>query len=138
MRRATGIADPLDAARALARAGARTVVASLGADGLLAVTPDGSWRARLPAEVVVRGNPTGAGDAAVAALAVALVERTPWPQALAHAVALSAAAVRAPYAGRFDRQAYRSHLPVVRIIPVTPSSRSAPSASPSPASAPSG
>ncbi|MFF2041539.1 1-phosphofructokinase family hexose kinase [Kitasatospora sp. NPDC058170] len=123
LRHATGIADPLDAARALADRGARTVVASLGPDGLLAVTPDGTWRARLPPEPVVRGNPTGAGDAVVAALAVALAERSPWPQALARAVALSAAAVRAPHAGRFDRQAYRSHLPLVQILPAGPSPR---------------
>ncbi|MFJ9952901.1 1-phosphofructokinase family hexose kinase [Kitasatospora sp. NPDC091207] len=118
LRRATGIADPLDAARELVGAGARTVVASLGPDGLLAVTPDGSWRARLPPAVTVRGNPTGAGDAAVAALAAALADRAPWPRALADAVALSAAAVRAPYAGRFDRRAYRTYLPLVDVRPV--------------------
>ncbi|MFD7582897.1 1-phosphofructokinase family hexose kinase [Kitasatospora sp. NPDC059817] len=127
LRRATGIADPLRAAHALVDAGARAVVASLGPDGLLAVTPDGSWRARLPPEAVVRGNPTGAGDAAVAALAVALADRTPWPAALAHAVALSAAAVQAPYAGRFDPQAYDGHLPLVRVTPATPFAGSAPS-----------
>ncbi|MFF3006289.1 1-phosphofructokinase family hexose kinase [Kitasatospora sp. NPDC057940] len=127
LRRATGIADPLRAAHALVDAGARAVVASLGPDGLLAVTPDGSWRARLPPDADVRGNPTGAGDAAVAALAAALADRTPWPAALARAVALSAAAVQAPYAGRFDPQAYRDHLPVVRVTPAAPCAGSAPS-----------
>ncbi|MFG3054700.1 1-phosphofructokinase family hexose kinase [Kitasatospora sp. NPDC048239] len=120
LRHATGIADPLHAARALADRGARAVVASFGPDGLLAVTPDGTWRARLPPEAVVRGNPTGAGDAVVAALAAALADGAPWPQALTRAVALSAAAVQAPYAGRFDPQAYRGHLPLVRILPATP------------------
>ncbi|MCT9080430.1 1-phosphofructokinase, partial [Streptomyces fulvoviolaceus] len=35
-----------------------------------------------------------------------LVERLPWPDRLARAVALSAATVLAPVAGEFDREAY--------------------------------
>ncbi|WP_395292588.1 1-phosphofructokinase family hexose kinase [Kitasatospora hibisci] len=119
LRDATGIADPLAAARVLADGGARAVVASLGPAGLLAVTPGGAWHAGLPEGRAVRGgNPTGAGDAAVAALAAALAGGSPWPQTLAEAVALSAAAVRAPYAGHFDRQAYLYDLPLVRLRPV--------------------
>ena len=53
------------------------------------------------------GNPTGAGDAAVAALAAGLVDRRPWPERLADAVALSAAAVAAPLAGSFDPELYQ-------------------------------
>ncbi|MCG6499297.1 1-phosphofructokinase family hexose kinase [Kitasatospora sp. A2-31] len=118
LRDATGIADPLAAARALTDGGARAVVASLGPAGVLAVTPDGAWHARLPEDRAVRGgNPTGAGDAVVAALAAALAEGSPWRQTLAHAVALSAAAVRAPYAGHVDRRAYLHDLPLVALRP---------------------
>nr|WP_318036757.1 PfkB family carbohydrate kinase [Streptomyces chengmaiensis] len=81
-------------------AGADAVVASLGPDGLLAVTPQGTWRAR-PSERL-HGNPTGAGDAAVAALSLGLACADPWPRRLAEAVALSAAAVAPPLAGSFD------------------------------------
>ncbi|MYQ47787.1 1-phosphofructokinase, partial [Streptomyces sp. SID4985] len=84
--------------------GAHAVVASLGPEGLLAVTPEGHWRATPPAPL--RGNPTGAGDAAVAGLLSGLVEHLPWPDRLTRAVALSAAAVLAPAAGEFDRAAY--------------------------------
>jgi tagatose 6-phosphate kinase len=94
----------LDAAEGLRRAGAGAVVASLGAEGLVAVTADGRWRARPPE--AVGGNPTGAGDAAVAALAAGLVAGTPWPERLADTVALSAAAVHASVAGCFDAAAY--------------------------------
>ncbi|MGW1007376.1 1-phosphofructokinase family hexose kinase [Streptomyces sp. NPDC002520] len=97
---ATGTTDPVAAAGALREAGAASVVASLGADGLIAVTPQGSWQARPPGRLA--GNPTGAGDAAVAALTLGLVAGTPWPERLAEAVALSAAAVAAPLAGDFD------------------------------------
>jgi tagatose 6-phosphate kinase len=44
-------------------------------------------------------NPTGAGDAAVAALATGLLERLSWPDALRRAVAWSAASVLEPVAG---------------------------------------
>ena len=86
----------------LRKRGAEAVVVSDGAEGLVAVTGEGTWRARPPE--VVTGNPTGAGDAVVAALAAGI--RAPWPQRLADAVALSAAAVLAPVAGAFDRAAY--------------------------------
>ncbi|MEU0738178.1 1-phosphofructokinase family hexose kinase [Streptomyces sp. NPDC006134] len=100
----TGSHEPLRAAQDARRRGARSVVASLGADGLLATTPEGRWRAAPPARV--HGNPTGAGDSAVAGLLSGLVERLPWPDRLARATALSAATVLAPVAGEFDRAAY--------------------------------
>ncbi|MFG2918601.1 1-phosphofructokinase family hexose kinase [Kitasatospora sp. NPDC048298] len=110
---ATGLADPVAAARALQTAGAGAVVGSLGEHGLIAVTPQGSWRARPPERLA--GNSTGAGDAAVAALTLGLVTNTSWPDRLAEAVALSAAAVAAPLAGDFDpavHQALRSRVDV--------------------------
>lgn len=100
----TGSHEPLRATQDARRRGAHTVVASLGPEGLLAVTPEGRWRATPPARV--HGNPTGAGDSAVAGLLSGLVERLPWPERLTRAVALSAATVRAPAAGEFDLAAY--------------------------------
>ncbi|MEV2208165.1 PfkB family carbohydrate kinase, partial [Streptomyces sp. NPDC047970] len=63
-----------------------------------------TWQAAPPA--AERGNPTGAGDSAVAGLLSGLVEGLPWPERLARAAALSAATVLAPAAGEFDRGAY--------------------------------
>lgn len=100
----TGSHEPLRAVQDARRRGAHAVVASLGAEGLLAVTPEGRWRAAPPARV--HGNPTGAGDSTVAGLLSGLVEHLPWPDRLTRAVALSAATVRAPAAGEFDRGAY--------------------------------
>ncbi|MDQ0387052.1 tagatose 6-phosphate kinase [Streptomyces sp. DSM 42143] len=104
----TGSHEPLRATHAARRRGARSVVASLGAAGLLAETPEGRWRAAPSARV--HGNPTGAGDSAVAGLLSGLVEHLPWPDRLARAVALSAATVLAPVAGEFDRGAYEELL----------------------------
>ncbi|MEV5428370.1 1-phosphofructokinase family hexose kinase [Streptomyces sp. NPDC052701] len=100
----TGSHEPLRATRDARRRGAHAVVASFGADGLLAATPEGHWRATPP--VRVRGNPAGAGDSAVAGLLSGLVEHLPWPDRLARAVTLSAATVLAPTAGEFDRATY--------------------------------
>lgn len=88
-----------DAARAMARRGRATVFASLGAEGMLAVGPDGPvGYARL--QRTLAGNPTGAGDAAVAAIAADLATGDYDRQAtLKRATAWSAAAVLAPLAG---------------------------------------
>jgi tagatose 6-phosphate kinase len=91
------------AARRLVAAGARDVVVSRGADGLVAVTREGAWSARLPRPVT--GNPTGAGDALVARLALGVVRGEPWPERLRDGVAVSAAAVLAPVAGEVDAAA---------------------------------
>ncbi|MFJ2704858.1 1-phosphofructokinase family hexose kinase [Streptomyces sp. NPDC087428] len=109
----TGSREPLRATRDARRRGAHAVIASLGPDGMLAVTPDGSWQASPPAPV--KGNPTGAGDSAVAGLLSGLVEDLSWPDRLRRAVALSTATVLAPTAGDFDRAAYEELLPRVAI-----------------------
>ncbi|MFE9725408.1 1-phosphofructokinase family hexose kinase [Streptomyces sp. NPDC005794] len=111
--RLTGALEPLRAAHDARRRGAHSVVASLGADGLLAATPDGVWRAAPP--TAVRGNPTGAGDSAVAGLLSALAEGLGWQDRLARAVALSTATVLAPAAGEFDRAAYEDLLARVTV-----------------------
>lgn len=100
----TGSHEPLRATQDARRRGAHAVVASLGAQGLLAASPEGRWHAAPP--ITLHGNPTGAGDSAVAGLLSGLVEKLPWPDRLACAVALSAATVQAPGAGEFDRAVY--------------------------------
>lgn len=109
----TGSREPHRATRDARRRGAHAVVTSLGPEGLLAVTPEGLWQAAPPAPV--QGNPTGAGDSAVAALLAGLVDGTDWPTRLAHAVALSAATVLSPVAGEFDETAYEAMLPRITV-----------------------
>ncbi|MCF1597289.1 1-phosphofructokinase family hexose kinase [Streptomyces muensis] len=109
----TGSHEPLRATQDARRRGARAVVASLGTSGLLAVTPEGRWRATPPTRL--HGNPTGAGDAVVAGLLSGLVERLPWPDRLTRAAALGAASVLAPVAGEVDRGAYEKLLGQVAV-----------------------
>lgn len=112
LRNATGIDDAVAAAEQLLGSGAGAVVVSVGAEGLLAVTPVARWRAR-PSERV-HGNPTGAGDACVAALARGLGNSS-WPERLRDAVALSASAVLRPVAGDVDLDAYHRYRNWVRV-----------------------
>jgi tagatose 6-phosphate kinase len=113
LREVTGLADPVAAAGELRRAGAGAVVVSLGADGLLAVTGSGTWHAT--PSTVLSGNSTGAGDAVVAALALGLSRREPWPDILRRAVALSGAAVLGPLAGDVDLAHYHRELGLVAV-----------------------
>jgi tagatose 6-phosphate kinase len=101
--RSVGPEEIAAALRALA-IGCRTVVVSDGRRGLLALSETEGWQAVPPD--VIEGNPIGAGDACVAALARGLRDGTAWPAILADAVALSAAAVAVPVAGGFDREIY--------------------------------
>ncbi|MEV5353461.1 1-phosphofructokinase family hexose kinase [Streptomyces sp. NPDC052693] len=109
----TGSHEPLRATQDARRRGAGAVVASLGPDGLLAATREGRWRATPPAPV--RGNPTGAGDSAVAGLLSGLADHLPWPDRLARATALATATVTAPAAGEFDREMYEELLTGVAV-----------------------
>jgi hypothetical protein len=101
LRDATGELDPVTGARTLLALGARSVLVSLGARGMLLVRAgDAVVRsARLPTPLT--GNATGAGDAAVAAVAAVLAyDDDGDPERLLRlATAWSAAAVLMPLAG---------------------------------------
>ncbi|MEU6457589.1 1-phosphofructokinase [Streptomyces sp. NPDC047065] len=85
------VGDAVKAAEELRELGARSVLASLGADGQLLVAEEGTWfgNARVDA---VRSN-VGAGDSSLAGF---LIAGGAGPGALASAVAHGAAAVRLP------------------------------------------
>lgn len=116
---ATGLDDPVAGARVLLDEGAFAVVVSLGADGMLLLLAGRSTRWTAAPARVLTGNPTGAGDAAVAAFAAALDVLAETDagdrggalvQALPDAVALSGAAVLSPVAGEVDLNVYREML----------------------------
>lgn len=97
---ATGIDDPIAGAAHLLDLGAQAVIVSLGEEGMFGVsTLDRAPSfARLATPLI--GNPTGAGDAAVAAAAVCLAAGNRDRESILRlAVAWSAAAVLAPVAG---------------------------------------
>lgn len=92
-----GVTAAVAAARALIPGGPRAVVVTLGEDGLVAVTDTSAWHGRLARPLA--GNPTGAGDAAAAALITGLAGAAGWPGLVGDMVALSASAVLSPVAG---------------------------------------
>jgi 1-phosphofructokinase family hexose kinase len=111
-------ADPVSAAVTIAATYDTTVIASLGADGLVAATEGRAWRAR-PARPLA-GNPTGAGDALVAGLARGIVHGRTLPEQLTDGIALSAAAVLSPLAGDIDPAHYAEQLAGATVHEVVP------------------
>lgn len=114
-RPATTVPDILAAVDPLVASGTGPVIVTRGGAGMVAVTRDRAWSAALPEPLA--GNPTGAGDAAAAAVIAALaMHREPdWPTLLVDAVATSAAAVVIPVAGEIDRGLRDRLAPTVRV-----------------------
>ncbi|HLS79590.1 MAG TPA: hexose kinase [Nocardia sp.] len=102
-------------ARPIVESGAKAVLVTRGALGMVAVTAEGAWTASLPRPLA--GNPTGAGDSAAAAVISALAEpgAPDWPAVLTDAVATAAAAVVIPVAGEIDRSLRTRLAPTVRV-----------------------
>jgi 1-phosphofructokinase family hexose kinase len=90
----------LAAATELRRRGPQAVVITLGADGAVLAGPDGAWAARPPAIRAV--SAVGSGDVFLGALAWALEQGRPTPEALRLAVAAGAANALMPGGARFD------------------------------------
>lgn len=101
-------------ARALAARNGAPVVLTRGAHGLLAATGTESWGVS-PVRAV-RGNPTGAGDATAAGIALGLARGDDWPVLLHRAGCLGAAAVLSPVAGEVDLIALRDLLDLTPTI----------------------
>ena len=98
---ATGAANVRDAVAQLHSMGAQNILVSLGADGAVWYDENGS---RFGGKAIpgVTGNPTGAGDAMVAAVCVGLSRGNTKPEILLDALSAGAAAVMAPMAGEID------------------------------------
>ncbi|HEY1485094.1 MAG TPA: hexose kinase [Micromonosporaceae bacterium] len=106
----------LAAAHRLRAGRATVVVASLGHRGLVAATCRRDYAVTPP--IPLAGNPTGAGDALVAALARGLARGTAWPDLLADAVGVAGGAVVAPVAGesRDDVARQITERVIVRVV----------------------
>ncbi|WP_335940898.1 ribokinase [Streptomyces sp. PTD5-9] len=102
----TGVTDPRAAAGILLQR-VPAVVITLGAKGCLYAARGGE-PARFPAPEVTAVDTTGAGDTFVGALAVALSERRPVPEALAWASSAAALCVQRP--GASVSMPYRSEI----------------------------
>lgn len=117
--RTTGDADLASSIASVLRQGAVCVTVSLGAEGIALADASGIRHARL--NRALTGNPTGAGDAVVAALAHGLA-RNPdnnlgkaLQDVLPAAIAWSAATVLSPVAGEFDAETASQLIPHVII-----------------------
>ncbi|MFW0183518.1 1-phosphofructokinase family hexose kinase [Rothia sp. CCM 9417] len=94
---ATGEQDLYRGVARLQELGAQQIIVSCGPDGLYAFGQEQGVKARLAHPL--EGNPTGAGDALVAALATSLLDELSLEDLLIRAVSWSASAVTQPLAG---------------------------------------
>ena len=99
--------DAASAARSLVDRGAGIVFATRGHEGMLVASSGGCWF--VPPVPGVDGNPTGAGDAAAAAIARGLAAGETPAQIGEDASALAAAAIASPVAGSVDPALYESY-----------------------------
>lgn len=119
LKQTTGCESVCDGARTLLERGVGAVIVSEGADGMSVYGTDSSYRAR-PLRFI-DGNPTGAGDASVAAWCAFIAQNDPDLTAadlrggLPGAVALSGAAVARPVAGEIDRALYEEMKPQITV-----------------------
>lgn len=104
LREATGCASIGGGARELLRLGAPEVYVSAGAQGLYHFTRETPLVAHAKLNRTLSGNPTGAGDSAVAAIASGFVQLLNREAILRRAVAWSAATVLMPTAGSLSPQ----------------------------------
>jgi 1-phosphofructokinase len=103
----------LEAAREFMRMGAEHVVISLGAVGALGVAGAETLFA-LPPDIELRSS-TGAGDAMVAAMAIAVVERLSFREAFRLAVAAGAATAALDGTKMAERSAVKDLIPKVTL-----------------------
>jgi 1-phosphofructokinase family hexose kinase len=94
-------AQLIEAGQSLLKRGAALVVVTLGAEGALTVTPQGSWQATPPALEAV--STVGSGDSLLAGLAVTRLAGGSMEAALAVGVACGAANALTRLPGRFER-----------------------------------
>ena len=91
----------IKAAQELYKRGIKIVVISLGAQGALMLSDEGTFRATPPKIKVI--NPVGAGDTLVGSFAVALAQKKPTSECLVFALSCATASCLSTGTGRFDQ-----------------------------------
>ena len=103
----------IEAARAIHQKGVEIVAVSLGADGSLAVSDEGVFRAVVPKIDAV--NTVGCGDSMIAGFALGISEGLSLPETLRRASAISAAAAMREKTGFFVMEDMERLLPQIQI-----------------------
>jgi 1-phosphofructokinase family hexose kinase len=104
---ATGEASVELAVARLQSLGAKNVFVTDGSNGSTWFSETGDV-IEVATVQVLEGNPTGAGDASLAAMCVGFENEKPLPEILLDSAAAGAAAVLAPVAGEIDLETYKS------------------------------
>jgi 1-phosphofructokinase family hexose kinase len=95
--------------------GLELIVVSLGKDGAIMVTRQGSWRGSVP---VIAENTVGAGDSMVAGLLMGIVQSRPLEEIFHMGLACGVSAVINPGPGLCDPAAYKEAYPQIEVRPM--------------------
>lgn len=106
----------IEAARIIHQKGVEIVAVSLGADGSLAVSDEGVFRAVVPKIDAV--NTVGCGDSMIAGFALGISEGLSLPETLRRASAISAAAAMREETGFFVMEDMERLLPQIQITKI--------------------
>lgn len=106
----------IEAARTIHQKGVEIVAVSLGADGSLAVSDEGVFRAVVPKIDAV--NTVGCGDSMIAGFALGISEGLSLPETLRRASAISAAAAMREETGFFVMEDMERLLPQIQITKI--------------------
>ena len=106
----------IEAARTIHQKGVEIVTVSLGADGSLAVSDEGVFRAVVPKIDAV--NTVGCGDSMIAGFALGISEGLSLPETLRRASAISAAAAMREETGFFVMEDMERLLPQIQITKI--------------------
>ncbi len=110
-----GLKEVVSFAEDLVSGGVKVVVVSLGKDGALMVSDEGSWRGEVPA--VERQDTVGAGDSMVAGLLVGLSRSLPLPEVFRMGLAGGASAVANPGPALCEPVSFENFLRQVKVYP---------------------
>ena len=106
----------IEAARTIHQKGVEIVAVSLGADGSLAVSDEGVFRAVVPKIDAV--NTVGCGDSMIAGFSLGISEGLSLPETLRRASAISAAAAMREETGFFVMEDMERLLPQIQITKI--------------------
>jgi 1-phosphofructokinase family hexose kinase len=92
--------------------GIEIIVVSLGRDGAIMITREGTWKGTVP---VIAENTVGAGDSMVAGLLTGIVQSKPFEEMFRMGLACGASAVMNPGPGLCEPETYKEVYPKIEV-----------------------
>ena len=114
----TGVQDIVEAAQKLLEAGVENVVVSMGSEGAILVSEQGTWIGSMPVSQIE--TTVGAGDAMVAGLSYSALFSSDCGRMLACGLAAAAARIEYPTASHIDGEVFSKKLETAEVRRLVP------------------